>query len=190
MPSRSVSTFAVAVLLVVAGCLGGSTVPTFPSETQSVTTSPSEAQSVTTPTTTVETATATPATPAATTTARPCSLDGSNATLPAVEAPAKLSAETAGRVAETVESRYQSARVEEHSYFNHHTNVDQLKEIEGGYRVVLGGELDYDHRGNENGTVVHAHRPYTATYLVTDRKVVRRGEAGVTGTVVCWSPNQ
>ena len=176
MPSRSLSTLAVAALLVVTGCLGGSTIPT----------SQSEAESATTPTTTVETATATPAT-LATTTVRPCSLDGSNATLPAVEAPAKRSAETAGRVAETVESRYQSARVEEHSYFNHHTTVAQIEEVEDGYRVVLGGELDYDYRGNENGTVVHVHRPYTVVYLVTGREVVRRGEAGTTGTVVCWS---
>lgn len=171
-PRRRIS-LALAALLVLAGCAGGAVGPEAPSSGQTST-------GVTTSATT--TIAAKPATE--TTAPQDCSLDLTASTLSNVSKPANLTRGTARNVAETVESRYQSARVEEHSYFNYHARVESAEQVESGYRVVISAELDYDHR--EDGTVTHVHRPYTVTYLVTDRQVVRRGEAGVTGTVACW----
>lgn len=185
MAPRRRTSLALAVLLVLAGCLGSASAPEATSPGQT----PTDVTTSQTTTTAVEPA-------AETTTRRACSLDVtastlsnetlSNATFLNVSKPANLTVETARNVAETVESRYQSARVEAHSYFNYHASVESVTAVEGGYRVVLAAELDYDSRGSENATVTHVHRPYTVAYLVTDRQVVRRGEAGVTGTVACW----
>ena len=179
MASRRRTSLALAVLLVLAGCLGGTSAPEATSPGQTST----EATTSPTPTT-AETSTETA-------TLEDCSRDAnastlSDATLSNVSKPANLTRGSARSVAETVESAYQSARVEEHSYFNYHASVGSAEAVEGGYRVVISAELDYDHRGNESGTITHVHRPYTVSYRVTDRQVVRRGEAGVTGTVGCW----
>ncbi|UPV99516.1 hypothetical protein M0R88_13435 [Halorussus gelatinilyticus] len=185
MHSRPLAALSLGVLLVLAGCAGSGSAPgatDSPSATAGVATTDSETSSVTS-----ATSTASPTTVAGTetTTRASCSLDA-NATLSSVSKPETLSEATARRVAETVASRYQSARVDEHTYFNHHTTVSSVEPADGGYRVALRGELDYDERGGENATVVHVHRPYSVTYRVTDWGVVRRGEAGATGTVVCW----
>lgn len=166
MPSRSLAALSLAVLLVAAGCPGGGATDASP----------------TAETTASAPATATGESTAEATTRRSCSLDG-NAT---VSKPANLTAETAAVVAETVESRHRSVRVDEHTYFNHHATVSGVEATEDGYRVVLRGELDYDERGGENATVVHVRRLYGVTYRVTDRGAVRRGEAGATGRLVCW----
>ncbi|UPV73471.1 hypothetical protein M0R89_13070 [Halorussus limi] len=181
MHSRPLAALSLGALLVLAGCIGGGSAPGAtgsPSATADTATTDLETSSV-------SSAPSTATTGAETTTRASCSLDA-NATLSSVSKPETLSEATARDVAETVASRYQSVRVDEHTYFNHHTTVSGVESVDGGYRVALKGELDYDERGGENATVVHVHRPYSVTYRVTDRGVVRRGEAGATGTVVCW----
>ncbi|WP_137283239.1 RodZ family helix-turn-helix domain-containing protein [Halorussus salinisoli] len=186
MPSRPstdlpLAALSLAVLLVVSGCLGGGFAPSAPTADPSTDVPTTSAPTSDTATETAPTA---DDTESSTATTRPCSLDAeANLT---VRKPTTLTAETARQVAETVESRYQSARVEDHSYYNHHVRVSgDVESTADGYRVVLRGELEYDRRGGENATVTHVHRPYRVTYRVTDRAVVRRGEAGTTGTVVC-----
>lgn len=180
MPSRPLAALALAALLVSAGCLGGSSAPTATTAETTTSSASSTGATATDAATATRTATAEP------TTRRPCSVD-SNATVSSVSKPANLSREAAAEVAETVERRYQAVRVDEHTYFNHNVgSVTAVERTERGYRLVVDAELDYDRRGGPNATVVHVRRPYSVTYRVTDRRVVRRGEAGTSGTVVCW----
>ena len=160
MRPRSLAPPAVVLLLLVAGCTGSSPVAS-------------------------ETAT-TDSTATTATTTRPCSLDGTSADYPTVSKPASLTAKSAAEAAKSFESAYQSVRIDSHTYFNHHLSESSVERTDGGFYVSLDGELDYDGRGGPNATVTHVHRPYTVTYRVTGRQLVRRGEAGTSGTVFCW----
>jgi hypothetical protein len=153
MPARTLAVPSLGVFLVLAGCFGGASAlgTTVSSSVTVDTTATAGAETNTTAAPTTET-----------TSRKPCSLDG-NVSLSSVSKPTALSDETASDVAETVASRYQSARVDEHTYFDHHVNVISVESADDGDRVVLRGELDHDERGGENATVVRAHRRPTTS---------------------------
>ena len=149
--------FTAALVLLVAGCVGGSP-------------GASVGDADTSTRTTTSTATTTP---------EPCALDRPSLDASA-EKPDSLTGESAESVALQVERAYAAEWLdaENATFFKLVTNGMDVTETEDGYEVTLEMAAHYE---PSNSTIEHVNRPYTAEYVVTERSVARDG-----ATLVCW----